>query len=93
MYFLDEKHQQIVQIGGPGPADHPAVSHKIVHNYNSISNMFENVGFEVKLLEYCDEKGKFHVNSWNGKDGIIFRSKQFDPRNQGEEFSISIANH
>ena len=87
-YFPDEKYQQIVQIGGPGPADHPAASHKIVHNYNSISNMFENVGSEVKSLEYFDEEGQFHANSWYGKDGVIFRFKQFDPRNQGEELAF-----
>ncbi|MBM7553049.1 class I SAM-dependent methyltransferase [Thalassobacillus pellis] len=87
-YFPDEKYQEIVQIGGPGPDDHPAASHKIVHNYNSISKMFEMVGFEVKLLEYCDEEGQFYTNDWDGNDGVIFRSKKFDPRNQGEELAF-----
>ncbi|MFP3470791.1 hypothetical protein R0J90_12185, partial [Micrococcus sp. SIMBA_144] len=27
-YFPDEEYQRIVQIGGPGPEDHPAASHK-----------------------------------------------------------------
>lgn len=32
-FFPDEEYQQGVQVGGPGPLDHPAASHKIVHNY------------------------------------------------------------
>lgn len=51
--------QNIVQIGGPGPKDHPAASHKIVHNYKTLTKMFETAGFEVVLLEYCDENGSF----------------------------------
>lgn len=82
-YFLDDEYQNVVKIGGPGPKDHPAASHKIVHHYQSLSDMFMTAGFEVKLLEYCDEHGKFHFHEWDGKDGVIFRSKKYDPRNQG----------
>ncbi|WP_243523596.1 SAM-dependent methyltransferase [Bacillus pseudomycoides] len=84
-FFPDEEYQEGVQVGGPGPKDHPAASHKIVHNYETLRKMFETVGFEVKLLEYCDEEGNFHYNEWNGADGVIFRSKKYDPRNQGDK--------
>ena len=84
-YFQDKSYQKIVQIGGPGPKDHPAAGHKIVHNYKTLTEMFETAGFEVKLLEYCDKEGNFHQNYWNGDDGVIFRSKKFDPRNQGKK--------
>ncbi|WP_339146175.1 MULTISPECIES: SAM-dependent methyltransferase [unclassified Sutcliffiella] len=84
-YFQDDSYQNIVKIGGPGPKDHPAASHKIVHNYKTLKQMFETAGFEINLLEYCDEQGKFHYNEWNGADGVIFRSKKYDPRNQGEK--------
>jgi predicted SAM-dependent methyltransferase len=84
-YFPDEEYQNIVKIGGPGPKDHPAASHKIVHNYRTLSNMFEAAGYDVTLLEYCDEEGNFHFNEWHAKDGVIFRSKKFDPRNQGDK--------
>ncbi|CRK84867.1 class I SAM-dependent methyltransferase [Neobacillus massiliamazoniensis] len=84
-YFPDESYQNIVQIGGPGPKDHAAASHKIVHNYETLTGMFENVGYEVKLLEFCDEQGDFHQNLWDGADGVIFRSKKYDPRNQGDK--------
>jgi predicted SAM-dependent methyltransferase len=81
-YFRNDEYQRIVQIGGPGPKDHPAASHKIVYNYQTLSNMFEAAGFEVRLLEYCDEEGQFHQTDWKEQDGVIFRSKKIDPRNQ-----------
>ncbi|TES52786.1 SAM-dependent methyltransferase [Halalkalibacterium halodurans] len=84
-FFRDETYQAVVQVGGPGPKDHPAASHKIVHTYETISNMFKEAGFTVKLLEYFDENGAFLCEDWNGEDGVIFRSKTFDPRNQGEQ--------
>lgn len=83
-YFKDEAYQKIVQIGGPGPKDHPASDHKIVYNYQLLTKMFETAGFKVKLLEYCDENGQFHCNQWYEEDGVIFRSKKIDPRNQGK---------
>ncbi|QKE72416.1 SAM-dependent methyltransferase [Arthrobacter citreus] len=84
-FFQDETYQNIVKVGGPGPKDHPAASHKIVYNYKTLITMFETAGFEVTLLEYCDEGGTFHFNEWDRRDGIIFRSKQYDPRNHGEK--------
>lgn len=84
-YFPDESYQQMVQVGGPGPKDHPAASHQIVHTFQSIIRLFETAGYEVKLLEYCDENGEFHQEDWDGDDGVIFRSKKYDPRNQGEQ--------
>ncbi|OZM57584.1 SAM-dependent methyltransferase [Lottiidibacillus patelloidae] len=89
-YFRNEEYQIIVRVGGPGPKDHPAASHKIVHNYKTLTEMFEEAGFEVKMLEYFDEAGDFHENTWDGKEGVIFRSKKFDPRNQEELLFPSI---
>ncbi|PLT28117.1 class I SAM-dependent methyltransferase [Peribacillus deserti] len=83
-FFRNDEYQKIVKVGGPGPKDHPAASHKIVHNYKILSAMFESAGYEVRLLEYCDEEGNFHTSEWDGNEGVIFRSKRFDPRNQGE---------
>jgi predicted SAM-dependent methyltransferase len=80
-YFLNEEYQRVVQIGGPGPVDHPAASHKIVHNFRSITSMFNSAGFKVSLLEYCDEEGNFHYSDWDQRKGFIFRSKRFDHRN------------
>ncbi|TCM96590.1 putative SAM-dependent methyltransferase [Paenibacillus sp. BK033] len=81
-YFPNEEYQRGVQIGGPGPADHPAASHKIVHTYKTLYSMFETAGFKVHLLEYCDENGIFHYNEWSEKKGLIYRSRRFDHRNK-----------
>jgi predicted SAM-dependent methyltransferase len=81
-YFPNEEYQTCVQVGGPGPADHPAASHKIVHNYVTLSSMFEAAGFTVHLLEYCDESGEFHYNEWDERKGFIYRSSRFDHRNK-----------
>lgn len=84
-YFPDEEYQNIVQVGGPGPKDHAAADHKIVYHYKMLISMFEDAGYDVNLLEYCDESGNFHYNDWDGADGVIFRSKKYDPRNQSEK--------
>lgn len=84
-YFPDESYQNIVQVGGPGPKKHAAAGHKIVHNYKTLTKMFESAGYEVKLLEFCDEEGNFHQKYWDGVDGVIFRSKKYDSRNKGDK--------
>ncbi|RIW36138.1 SAM-dependent methyltransferase [Bacillus salacetis] len=81
-YFPDENYQEGVKVGGPGPADHPAASHKIVHTYKTITSMFEEAGFQVNLLEFCDENGTFHHTDWDEKEGFIYRSFRFDHRNK-----------
>lgn len=87
-YFLDKDYQNIIKIGGLGDPNHPAASHKIVYNYRSLTALFESSGFQVKLLEYFDENGEFHQNEWSGEQGVIFRSKKFDPRNEGTELKF-----
>lgn len=87
-YFLNKDYQNIIKIGGPGDPNHPAASHKIVYNYRSLTALFESSGFQVNLLEYFDENGEFHQNEWSGEQGVIFRSKKFDPRNEGTELKF-----
>ncbi len=81
--FPDRDYQQIVQVGGPGPADHPAADHKIVYSYQLFCDVFASAGFVVDLLEYCDENGRFHYNQWPIESGPIYRSLLLDHRNQG----------
>lgn len=35
------------------------------------------------MLCCFDEEGMFHETGWDGNKGVIFRSKKYDPRNQG----------
>jgi predicted SAM-dependent methyltransferase len=86
--FRNTDYQQMVQIGGPGPADHPAASHKIVYDYRTFAAVFEDAGFEVTLLEYCDEHGNFHYSYWNPDDGVIGRSYRFDTRNSTDRLGM-----
>lgn len=80
-YFRNHEYQKMVQVGGPGPADHPAASHKIVYSYRTLTRVFERAGFDVTLLEYCDERGDFRFHWWDPEDGKIGRSLRFDTRN------------
>lgn len=86
--FRNAKYQQMVQVGGLGSIDHPAFSHKIVYDYKRFKRVFEKVGFEVELLEYCDEDGNFHYMYWNENDGKIGRSFRFDTRNSMKKLGM-----
>lgn len=80
--FPDETYQRTVQVGGPGPADHPAASHKVVYDYRTLPEALMRAGFTVRLLEWWDEQGGFHAESWDAHEGFIYRSARFDHRNQ-----------
>ena len=81
-FFPNEEYQRIVQIGGPGSRDHPAAGHKVVYAYNELFEVFQSAGFSVRLLEYHDENGEFHVFDWNIDEAPIYRSSKLDHRNQ-----------
>jgi predicted SAM-dependent methyltransferase len=87
-YFRNQWYQNMVQVGGPGPVDHPAYTHKTLYNYRLFREVFEGAGFVVELLEYCDEKGNFHYHYWNEADGKIGRSLRFDTRNSPEHLGM-----
>lgn len=86
--FCNEWYQNMVQVGGNGDPNHPAFSHKIVYDYKLLKSVFEQVGFDVELLEYCDENGDFHYKYWNEADGRIGRSFRFDTRNSPEKLGM-----
>ncbi len=87
-FFQNEAYQNLVQIGGPGPKNHPAASHKIVYDYCTFSSVFTENGFSVTLYEYCDEKGNFHYRYWNPDDGMVGRSFRFDTRNSPDKLGM-----
>ena len=89
--FRNAWYQSIVQVGGNGDPSHPAFTHKIVYDYVTLKTVFEKAGFEVELLEYCDENGTFHYTDWDERDGRIGRSLRFDTRNKdGKLGMVSI---
>ena len=89
--FPDQEYQKRAQIGGPGPSDHPAADHNIVYDYLLFIDIFASAGFEIDLLEYCDEHGRFHYNQWSINEGPIYRSLLIDHRNrEGTICSVSL---
>lgn len=89
--FRNEWYQNIVKVGGNGDPNHPAFTHKIVYDYQTFAQVFQKAGFQVELLEYCDENGEFHYKYWNEADGKIGRSLRFDTRNtDGKLGMVSI---
>lgn len=78
----DEVYQRAVQVGGPGPRDHAAADHREVYDYRRFADLFAGAGFEVDLLEYCDDHGRFHYNEWSPEEGLIYRSLLSDHRNR-----------
>ena len=86
--FRNDWYQNMVKVGGNGDPNHPAYSHKIVYDYKTFCEVFLQAGFEVELLEYCDEDGIFHYKYWNERDGKIGRSLRFDTRNSDPKLGM-----
>lgn len=80
--FPDPAYIEAVRPGGKGAG---AEDHKILYTYQSLRELLETIGFEVHLLEYWDEHGQFHAESWDDEFGHVRRSRRFDPRNSSEK--------
>lgn len=75
-----DEYLEWVRPGGIGPG---ADDHKVLYNYETISELGRRAGFEVTLLEYFDKVGKFRKVNWDSCHGHIKRSLRFDERNKG----------
>ncbi len=71
-----------IEMVKPGGWGHGADDHKILYNYQIMSEALADTGFEAKLLEYHDEEHVFHQVKWDPEDGMVKRSARFDQRNQ-----------
>ncbi|WP_044641111.1 class I SAM-dependent methyltransferase [Risungbinella massiliensis] len=88
-YFPDHTYQKLIQVGGPGSKDHSAASHKIVFTYHTFRELFELAGFQVTLLEYFDEQGRFHHKQWDPAKGLVYRTYSHDHRNQNGKIGFT----
>jgi predicted SAM-dependent methyltransferase len=77
-FHPDPAYIEYVKPGGHGAG---ADDHRILYNWCSLKNVFEDAGFEIELLEYFDAGGRFHYVNWDPADGKIIRSSRFDERN------------
>jgi len=75
----DPAYIEAVKPDGTGAG---ADDHKLLYTHESLAARFTEVGFEVQLLEYFDERGEFHSIDWDPLNGFVLRSRRFDPRNQ-----------
>jgi predicted SAM-dependent methyltransferase len=78
-FHTDTKYIDRVKPGGTG---YGADDHKSLFNYESLSQIFEKVGFKTKLIEYWDEFGIFTTKYKNDENGYIKRSFINDDRNK-----------
>lgn len=74
----DPGYIEYVRPGGSGLG---ATEHQVLFNHHSLVRELEAVGFQVSLLEYWNEAGKFIHQEWRTEDGYIYRSIRFDQRN------------
>jgi predicted SAM-dependent methyltransferase len=85
-FHPDRSYIDAVRPGGTGAG---ADDHKVLYTYASFRDLFVNSGFDVHLQEYFDERGQFHCSDWNPSEGMIQRSKRFDPRNSPERLAYT----
>lgn len=72
------EYRDAVRPGGDGLGSN---DHRVLYDYRSLARLLETAGFAVRLLEYFDDAGKFHEAKWAASDGLIRRSRRYDPRN------------
>lgn len=77
-YHVEKDYIDSVKPGGTGSGSD---DHKILYNYKTLSQLLRDAGFDIRVLEYFDETGEFHSSPWDIEDGLIRRSRRFDPRN------------
>lgn len=82
--FQNPSYKERAKIGGPGPAS----THKVFYDFKTLKSLFEKAGFSVDLLEYCDEKGRFHFNDWKKEDGHIERSFRYSSENSLDNINM-----
>lgn len=85
-YHPKKEYIKSVDINGSGEG---AYDHKVLYTHKTLQGVFEEAGFQVKLLEYFDESGKFHYNDWSVKQGTIHRTSKFDQRNTATELNYT----
>ena len=85
-FHPDPRYIEGVRPHGNGPG---CDDHKVLYTHDSLSQLLEQVGFRVALLEHFDRQGQFHYREWNSEDGLIRRSRRFDARNQNRELAYT----
>lgn len=75
-----------VRPGGSGIGAH---DHKVLYNYLTLTCILSEENWDYDLLEYFDEHGQFHSQTWTVADGFVERSSRYDPRNKERPLSYT----
>lgn len=78
-FHPDPAYIDYVKPGGSGAG---AEDHKYLHTYKSMAQVLGQAQYVFNFLEYFDEQGQFHYQSWQESDGFIHRSAYHDQRNK-----------
>jgi predicted SAM-dependent methyltransferase len=79
-FNTDKDYIERVKPGGSGIGSD---DHKILYNYQIMSERLKSAGFErIEFLEYWDENQNFNHIDWKVDDGFIKRSLKYDSRNK-----------
>lgn len=81
-FHPDPGYRERVRPGGTGDGAH---DHKVLYDHATLTALLTAAGLEVELLEYFDATGAFHAVDWNPAEGLVRRSRRFDPRNRDGE--------
>jgi predicted SAM-dependent methyltransferase len=73
----------------PGGTGMGASDHQVLYNHHSFGHLFRTAGFDVRLIEYFDERGEFHTADWDVDKGLVRRSLLFDSRNQQQRYGYT----
>jgi predicted SAM-dependent methyltransferase len=65
----------------PGGVGIGSDDHRVLYTHQTFAAVFTAAGFEVRLLEYWDNRRQFHYTNWDPQQGKIERSRRFDDRN------------
>jgi predicted SAM-dependent methyltransferase len=66
----DPDYIEWVRVQGIGPG---ADDHKVLYTADTFRQVFADVGFDVKLLEYYDANGNFRKEEWDVETAPIGR--------------------
>lgn len=85
-YHCDKNYRESMKVNGTAPGSD---DHKVFFDFQSITQMLNDAGYDVSLLEYFDENGNFQFMHWNPDDGLIRRSLKFDARNKDKQYAFT----
>lgn len=73
----------------PGGAGEGADDHKALYTVETLTALLGRAGLRAEPREWFDAAGQFHFVEWSPGDGMIRRSRRFDPRNEGGKLAYT----